>query len=207
MRQFTPRGGFPTPPFPIPDPFGGVSRTETIDGISVETIARVIGPNAAYYLPRFKTMSETRRKVFWNFPAFLIPYNWLLYRKNLLIGWLLFAFYWILNTFFQLAFDRLFPGNTLPTAAEFAQLLLTGENSLLWIVMYVALAVIVAIHVLCGLFGNWIYMQQVLKKARQLRDDPQPYDDQRFLATGGVSPAMGILPELITTFLNLISMI
>ena len=204
VNRYTPHGAVPPPAFYTVDPFGGVPRSEQIDGVPVEILARVIGPNSAYYLPKIKQMSETGRKVFWSFPAFLIPYNWLLYRKNLLVGWLTFVFYTVINFFFQHAFDRLFPGTTLPSAAEMMELAMSSGGSLLWTAMSIASTVIILIHVLFGLFGNWIYMQHVMKKARQLMENPTPYEEQRFPATGGVSPAMGVLPEFILVFLNYI---
>lgn len=202
VHHFTPpHGGF-VPPRPVgQDPFGGIPRTDTIDGVSVETIAEVLGPNSTYYLPRFLHMHRTGKKISWNWAAFLLSYNWLLYRKNMVWGWFTFAFVSVINYFqsdVALQLEKLLP--------NLAQMMMDGtlpsNFGLLMSVGTIASLVILAVHVILGLFGNWIYMQNVMKKARALQENPNLQYSQNFLSTGGTSLAMAFLPELLLTFVQ-----
>lgn len=195
VNQYTPpfQKGFAPPP--MIDPLGGIPRGETIEGVAVETLAEVIGPNSAYYLPRFQQMSRTGKKTSWNWGAFLFTAKWLLYRKNLLIGWLAFAFEFVLVFFSQyVEIQR----NALGTAALSA----SSSGTFLYAMLLVVSVASTTMCVLLGLFGNWLYMQQVLKKARKLKDDPDLQYNQNFLNTGGVSPAMALLPFVIQMFVQ-----
>ena len=199
VNQYTPPFQHHYAPPTMYDPLGGIPRGETIDGVAVETLAEVIGPNAGYYLPRFYQMSRSGKKVSWNLSAFLFTSKWLLYRKNLLIGWLTFAFEFILTCFSLYADTQL---SKLGSAAFFA----SPNGRLLYTMMLVVSVASVALCVLLGMFGNWLYMQQALKKARKLKEQPDLQYNQNFLNTGGVSPAMAILPFIITVFLQYLMM-
>ncbi len=195
VNQYTPPFQTQFTPPPISDPLGGIPRGETIEGMAVETLAEVIGPNSAYYLPRFYQMSRSGKKRSWNLSAFLFTAKWLLYRKNLLIGWLLFAFEFVLS-FFSLYADIQM------TTIGYAALLTTQNGRFLYAMMLVSSFASLAVSIVLGLFGNWLYMQQVLKKARKLQEDPDLQYNQNFLNTGGISPAMAVLPFLIMVFVQ-----
>ncbi len=203
VHHFTPpiHGGFVPPPTAGQDPFGGIPRGETIDGVSVETIAEVLGPNSTYYLPRFLHMYRTGKKTSWNWASFLLSYNWLLYRKNMLWGWFTFAFVSIINYFYSDVATQL--SDMLPTLRQMLESgTLPSNFGLLMSIGLIASLVTLAVHVILGLFGNWIYMQNVMKKARALQEDPNLQYSQNFLSTGGTSLAMGFLPELVLTFVQ-----
>ncbi len=201
VNQFTPppRGDF-TPfgaPYVRQDPFGGIPRTESIEGVSVETVAEVLGPNSHYYLPRFYHMSRSGKRVSWNWSAFLLSYHWLLYRKNLLWGILIFIFEMVLILFYNAA---LLP---LQTALSTGNPVDLPENApLLLLIITIASLVMLAVNILFGLFGNYLYMQNVLRKARKLQDNPDSQYDQSFLNTGGTSFFAAILPNLVLMFLQ-----
>lgn len=71
--------------------YGGLDEGEEIDGESVKDLARYVGSSVAYYLPKFKTMSETGRSIMPNFAAFFFNFLFYFYRKMYLIGGLLLA--------------------------------------------------------------------------------------------------------------------
>lgn len=209
VNQYTPPSQSEFSPFQTVyrDPFGGVPRTESIDGVSVETIADVVGTNSQYYLPRFYKMSRTGKKISWNWAAFFIPYNWLLYRKNMLWGWLCFGFLSVINFFNSTAYTPLL--EVLPSLYEnqSSAAQLPKNAQILYLILLITMAVSFAVKVLLGMFGNWIYMQSVLKKARKLQQDPNLHYDQDFLGTGGVSFAMAALPDIILMFAQYIILI
>lgn len=205
-QQYTPpTGSAYTPPFgapfqqpfqvPLQDPYGGVPRTEQIDGVTVDEIAELVGPNSAYYLPRFMQMSRNNSKISWNGAGFLIPYNWLLYRKNLLWGSVVFALWALMDLFSQFAVAAL------PTDMTYQALLnamLTdGTYRLLMYVLVIVSIVDILLRLAIGLFGNYLYMRLILKKARKLRENPQPRYNRNFILSGGVSFALAAAPYVI----------
>lgn len=212
-----------TPPFgggfsnarqmPFSDPYGGVDRNASIDGVPVETLVGLIGPNSSYYLPRFLKMDRENTKMSWNWAAFLIPYNWMLYRKQWLTGGALFLFSSILKFFNILAMDSK-PMQTFqqlaskPETAQTAmQMLSSGELGVWLLILSLVSVVGLAVSVLAGLFGNYLYMQHVLKQARKLQEDPDSVYHRNFFEQGGVSFALAIAPELISLFVNYIILI
>ncbi len=175
---------------PLRDPYGGVPRDAQIEGVSADRLAELIGPNSAYYLPRFFNMSRNKSKVSWNWAGFLVPYNWLLYRKNILAGTLAFVFYTIINIFSQLA------TTPLQEAVNNRQ-----ERLLLLAVGICALAEL-ALSLAVGLFGNYLYLRSLLKKAKAYPSAPAPLSPaNNFRSTGGTSFALAIAPELLLMFL------
>lgn len=193
-QQYTPHSHAAPPPFNtsfqapfqvgVQDPYGGVPRTEEIDGITVDEIVELVGPNSAYYLPQFLHMSRTGKKVSWNGAGFLLPHNWLLFRKNLLWGILasvLWCILWAVN--YGLYFVADSPAS-LPLETQKLVLLISSLAFLVEILLRLAV----------GLFGNYAYMQLILDKARKLRTNPQPQYNRSFRVSGGTSFALALLP-------------
>ena len=80
-----PQGGTPFSPFapPVVDPFGGVDPAGTIDDRPVQEVASMVAVNTPWYLPRFDrfSRSKNKKKIAWNWVAFLFPSYWLFWRK------------------------------------------------------------------------------------------------------------------------------
>lgn len=191
VHQYTPPTNGHGAPFqpPFGDPFGGVPRSEQISGVPVELVAQVVGQNSAYYIPRFLSMSRSGRKVSWNWAAFLLPSNWLLFRKNVLWGTLCFLFSGAMEIFFSFAGSRIQSYQLTPLADEKLQL---------YVLIYlIASFAVTGICVAMGLFGNYLYMQQVLRKARKLMGNPDLQYNQSFFVTGGTSIGAAIAPEIL----------
>lgn len=66
--------------------YGGLRAEDDIDGETVVDVAKYVGSNSAYYLPRFKIMSETNRTLSTNLAAFIFNFGFYFYRKMYLIG-------------------------------------------------------------------------------------------------------------------------
>ncbi len=206
IGQYTPpmQGDFVRFGMPFQDPYGGVPRHEHIEEFTVDEIAQVVGPNSAYYLPRFYNMTHGGSKLSWNWMSFLLPYNWLLYRKNILWGILSFLFF----TATTVLNDTLFAHLNFPTNAATPEALVAAVEQLLarpeaqiviWICLLLSLLVL-AVRVLIGMFGNYLYLKTVLRKAKKLKENPTDAYGQNPLTTGGVSFALAVLPEMLSLF-------
>lgn len=165
----------------------------------MEEIAALVGNNARYYLPRFLKMSRGGSKVSWNWAAFLLPYNWLLYRKNVLLGLLAFVFMEALSLIFQFAFIPLEPYLSAATPDAMMNQMMTLVNDqrlyLLFCIATVAAVLTIAIHVLLGLFGTHLYMRRILKKAQQVQNASQY--GHNFHNQSGTSFALAMAPDLV----------
>ncbi len=212
VGQYTPPFGGYAPPFPTPlhDPYGGVPRTEEIDGVPVDQVAELVGSNSAYYLPRFHKMTHGGSKVSWNWAAFLIPSNWLLYRKNILWGVIVFVMETALQLFSQFASNALIIVDEasqtvlIPSAADMAA---NPHFKLLALIVMIASFASLALSILMGMFGNYLYMQSILKKARRQQENPELRYSRSFLTTGGTSFALAIAPELLVIVIEYVQVL
>ncbi len=191
------------------DPYGGIPRTETIDGVPVDTIANLIGPNSAYYLPRFYRMTHGGSKLSWNWASFLFSYNWLLYRKQLLWGSIVFVFVTIISFISQGVMEQLqnmIGASSMETMIAAAQNIVTSpQGQLLFPILSLLSLVTLAVRILIGMFGTYWYLRFILRKAKKLEGEPfSPYN-QSFRKSGGVSFALAIAPELLMLILSYIA--
>ncbi len=203
-RHYTPppQNGFGFSPVGQPvDPYGGVPRTETIDGVSVETVAQMLGPNSTYYLPRFYNMSHGGSKISWNWAAFFFSYNWLLYRKNFLFGILAFVISTALTVLSNMAMTQLeilVNATTVEALIQAADRILSSEQGmLLWGIASLISLLLIIFRVMLGMFGTYLYMRTLLRKVQKNGEAPLSPYDQTFRKSGGVSFALAAAPELL----------
>lgn len=205
-----PPGGYPPPysqpqpgpyseyaPFrsPFADPCGGVPANEIIDGETAADLAAVAGPNAAYYVPRFSKMSRKGTRASWNWPAFLIPVYWLMYRKQYLSGCLMLLFNItqtvLINVVFagalsQTSYDAMFDA----IGTMFSR---PGSGAIIGaLVMALSISELL-LRIIFGVFGNRLYMRHCLSVIRKARKkDPVDYRS-RLAVMGGTSFALGFI--------------
>ena len=160
---------------PIMDPFGGVSRDEKIDGVAAGDMVSYIGPNSAYYLPRFYRMSRNGSRTSWNWPAFLFTPYWLLYRKNYLSGGIvlfLSIIETLLNSFIFNTY--ILPAlNTSSDAAMFDSLytlIRSGQHSVYISIITLLFFISILVRVLFGLTANWIYKKSAVSRIGNIRE-------------------------------------
>lgn len=73
---------------------GGVHASGLLSGITEGDYAVFVGRNSEKYLPKFARFREAgidNFKATWHWPAFFVPFWWMLYRK--LYGWAVLAFF------------------------------------------------------------------------------------------------------------------
>lgn len=211
VGQYTPPHAGAYTPFgqqSFGDPYGGVPRHETIDGVPIDTMVKLIGPNSAYYLPRFYRMTHGGSKISWNWSAFLFSYNWLLYRKHFLWGSIAFVLFTAASFFSQVVMDQLqtmLGATTMQAMMLSAQKVMASEQGqLLWSIVSLLSLISLALYVLVGMFGNYLYLRTLLRKAKKLEDEPLSPYDQSFRKSGGVSFALAMAPQLLLLLISYI---
>lgn len=206
VGQYTPppQGDYVSFRTSVQDPYGGVSRNERIGEFSVDEIVQVIGPNSAYYLPRFLSMTHGGSKISWNWMAFFLPYNWLLYRKNLLFGIISFICFTATTVFNDALLTKLhLPINTASPqelAVAMQQLLAQPETKLVLLIFFLISMLMLAMRIFFGMFGNYLYLRTVLRKAKKLQQNPELSYSQGGFMAGGASFALAVLPEILILF-------
>lgn len=195
-----PQGG-PGGPFPYSryaPPFAGIDMNEEIDGISVKEYAAMVGPNAPYYITRFKAMAS-RRVVSWNWGAFFFNFLYFFYRKMYAIGALLavlfvtsllptFLFTWeYLQELVASGAAMSFPLPQIYTPHMDQLMLMQSFLRTLWFV----------VMILCGLWANRLYFSAVKNTILKIRQDPRSQDVSFYIralsAQGGISKGAVLL--------------
>lgn len=112
-----------------------------------------IQDNAGHYLNKFGIMESTGSKISWNWCAFLLTSAWMIYRKM----------------YKPAAFIIVIEYLLIPVLAS----LFTGTFSLGLISTSVGSTLSLAVSILLGMFGNYIYMKNIDELM-----DKEPFDDQ-----------------------------
>ncbi len=189
------------PPFVVPgvDPYGGVDPASDIEGVPASEMAIYVRANSHQYLPKFDRMAKSKKKVGWNWSAFVFSYGWLFYRKSYFAG--LVAILFTIVSYIMISpycctvlrvVDEL--GVTDPTRLTQAQNDAIISETLArmepfgWIMLAAGIVLMITIHVIVGMFGNRIYLERSKSKIGQIKADDR-FDDKiaAITAAGGAN--------------------
>jgi hypothetical protein len=196
-----PLGGAPF----IIDPLGGVGQGEKIEDIPVTDMARFVAVNTPRYIPVFRRLSGKKR-ISWNWAAFLLPEGWLFYRKCYGPGILFLMLSLIASVLgfpYQAAANAVL--SALPENATMTQMytmLMSGAVQISPFAMVTSLlsgAINLGYRVVCGLFGDSMYRARAIEQIHKIRGEAE-YSDL-LARTGGVSLALLLAAILISNWL------
>ena len=164
----------PGGPFGVPfgtyslDPYGGLSPEEEIDGVSVEELREIVGESSAYYLPRFKQMSEGK-KVSWCWSGCFFSFYYFLYRKvysMAIVSALISVLIFVGTTLLSLrTLPDLFSAIT-GIVAQGVQV----DTAYLFKIEMASQLVTMAVMIFFGLFATRLYKWHVFRKIKKLRE-------------------------------------
>jgi hypothetical protein len=158
----------PAPPKAVPTP-AAAPKPVAAPLPGEELLAAAIGPNASYYLERWRAMAAKKSQLSWNWAAFLFSLLWLGYRKM-----------WVPTVTLFLVFVAL-----CLLSVQSGPMLLAGSA--------ISLLAVAA----TGTLGTAFYRQHVLRLARQSAALDPEAAAARLRARGGVStPAVLVLALL-----------
>ena len=197
--------GFPPPGIPLnpyTTPFGGVAPDESIDGIPAKDLAIFVGRNSHYFLPQFKQLSQSGRKIL-NWGAFFFQGGYFLYRKMYGIAILLLLVTLLLqlpNTLLLLRSMEM--ASVTLTAMETAEL--QNLSTLSTVCTFVTLGV----RFFCGLSANSFYKRHCLKKIREQKAIERTEDQYYAALSKKGSVAIKLITGLAIAYIavNLIAM-
>lgn len=189
------------------DPLGGVGGDEKIEDVPARELARYVAVNPNRYIPVFKKLGQ-RRRVNWNWAAFLFPGGWMWYRKCYKQG-LIFIILAILCTVltfpFQMALEGLpMPADTMTYPQLLQQMYESAElfSGTPMLLMTLAGVLELAMRIFSGLFGDAIYRAHAIEQVKKLREES---DDPRMLSIkGGVNLTALLLAMLLVNWIPLL---
>lgn len=168
------------------DPYGGVDKDETIEDLPVQEIARYVGPNSAYYIPRFYQISKEGAPVRGNLSAFFLSFFYYFYRKMYLVGAVMLALFAASTIPFFFLFWEMLPetlrvyGITSSAVVNMAQADFYGNLLALTIAVYLVISLGVST------FATRIYLKHTLENVREMRNEGGK------ITMGAYNPQMGL---------------
>ena len=174
------------------NPYGGLDPEEEIEGVKVKELAAFIGPNAAYYLPRFRSLSTGKGKIHFNWSAMIAGFMYFLYRKIYPIG-IIAAVLFVLFLAPSAIFYIEVLGNEALFEAIVSGTLEALPDHLVWLqqIQSVITYVYMAFCIVMGFFANQIYKHHVFTKVRlakeEIKDMSAPDQVQVLMKRGGVN--------------------
>ena len=162
----------------------GVGKNEKIGEESARSIAMFVGVNVPRYLRVFKEMLFNNTKIGWNWLAFLVPQFWLFSRKCYKSGSIAAAFT-LLSTLMMstLMGNNAQMYNLLTDVSKDASLLFTEPVLIAYLILF---GVSLVVHIIFGLFGDYIYRSFVFSSVKTLRESGET-DDDSYIKAGGIN--------------------
>ena len=172
-----------------------IDESEPIDGVPAGDVKKFVGNMWMYYIPRFLSMVKKKSSVSFNFTAFLTNGLWFVSRK--MYGWgITLIVIMVLITGYQTYYYDVFNSTLGSLAEEITLFQLLKDYEMLFgglMLNYFLTLVQNVMMLLCGLFGNKMYMKFCTKNIKKINAEatsahstPELFNE-RVEAAGGIS--------------------
>lgn len=175
----------------------GIDRNEYIGGESAENIAKFVGYNALRYINIFRKMAALRKKINWNWVAFLVPEYWLVSRKCYYPSILVALYSVLYSIFYSLGTANSAVQNFMATG------IVTDEVLKISGVLFIGSLLSLVIKIFMGMFGDYIYKKKVYSSIDAMKKEGKTTEID-FMQKGGVNL---MLPMLLFFAVNLVSLV
>lgn len=190
-----------------------IKGTEKIGDYTVDDYAQVIKKNVPRFMPKFMVMDRKKRKVSWNWAAFLFGPFYLAYRKMYKPAILAFLVILFIPLVFLNSISEYYRGSyaeykkvltsdayksqeEMNEAVEEAQANMPQPPYALTAASYIETAV----DILCALYANYLYKrhcEKILAKSKTMEEDKR----QKYIAKKGGRSILGIVIVLLAVYL------
>lgn len=172
------------------DPTVGLDPDEEYDGAKMGEIAEFVAVNRFYYLPLFKLMKKTGRKISFNFISLLFPQFYFANRKM----WLGMIFSLLLKTVISIPNYILFLTERMGQHFSWLDVESSGFNNL----YRLSAAADIIVSALFFLFANYLYYRHTVRKVAKLRaESASEAEFKQGLKTEGGSNLWNVLLALL----------
>lgn len=185
-----------TPPVSEYSPFRSVhqqgeifSDSESMGAATARELAAVVGTNTTFYIPRFRQIAIGGGGG-WNMAAFVFGPYWLLYRKQYLLGTLLFIFqtvYSFFSNYWMMPLSLAKKPEEVQAAAE-----LLMKDPLTYPIAILTF-IFIFIHIVLGIKGNELYKHSCERRIAKAKQDTPDLCAPELTAVGGTSSAAVIV--------------
>ena len=180
-----------TPPF-TQSPFGqfttfdflGGVKPETVieDGVTAKEAAKFVVSNTMRYIPKF----VRGRKPSWNFLAFISPCGWFLSRKMYKNGIIAGVIDLIANLFVIPFSNVVYGGESVYLTPEAMADMFKTEEPYILLLGLIGSLLAIALRVLSGIFGDWIYRKHVISSVKDIKENSEDIETD-YRKRGGVN--------------------
>lgn len=189
------------------DPYGGLPKNTTIDGVTVEDIATFVGSNSARYIDKFSMLNKNK-KGSWNWAAFIFPAVWCFARKMIPQG-ILYLILQISATLCALPFTEnmndIAIANGLERYEDLLGYIMNNPQELELIPMLLTIigfALLVLPRIFCGKLGDWHYKCFAIERIKNiLNNDDVDDKKQALFRAGNINILLLILAYFLAQFL------
>lgn len=188
------------------DLLGGVKSEKDLgSGVTAGEACKLVQINTMRYIPKFASLKK--RKASWNWAAFLFPEGWFLSRKMYKTG-ALFTSLLLAAQICLLPLSNIANTAILGSYGEYVTYIcenLTSFGTMPLILGLVGILLTLALRIVSGVFGDYIYRKHTISTVLELRNDDDTEEKTR--KKGGINIFGFLLGYVIVTYLpNIINM-
>lgn len=148
------------------DPCLGLDPNEQMDGVTVKEMTSFIATNRFYYLPIFRMMKITGKKISFNLTCLFFPQFYFANRKM----WAMTLLSILLQFVIAVPSSLLVISEQMGIAFDW----LNTQSTVFHMIVNVTSIVDLAFSMICCLFGNYFYYRFALKKIKSVKKEPTP---------------------------------
>ena len=182
------------------DKYCGMNPDEKFEGTPLSDVSEFVGKNRFYYLPMFKRMKDTGKKISLNFICLFFPQFYFANRKM----WLFAAFTTAVS--FMLSLPTLMYYMVETNMAGGILQNLNTESVAFQAVSNLTYYLNIAYTISMFLFSNWLYYRHVLKKVKHIKSENADNSAEAIRKCGGTSTAGIVITLLVQGVMTLLLM-
>lgn len=173
------------------DFLGGVPADYEIeDGVTAEDAKKFVLSNTHRYIPKFVSLNKKRR-VSWNWVAFLLPAPWMFSRKMYSAG-IVTTLLTLIATFLAYPLSAALIGLGFPETQSYTELLSWMMDKIpeiapqIIIVAFIGSVMSIIISIICGMYGDYIYKKHTVSTIKDIKSNSEDKDTD-YRKKGGVN--------------------
>lgn len=190
------------------DFLGGVPADYKLDdNVTAEDAKKFVVANTYRYIPKFATLSE-RKKLSWNWMAFLFPCEWMLSRKMFKSG-IIAGIFVIIANLFTVPFSLEMQNFNIQQGTDLEYIIKNSPELSRAALLLLALGIIVniVIRAVSALYGDYIYKNHTISSIKKIKAESEDIA-MDYRKRGGVnliwflvaSLALQYIPSILMSF-------
>lgn len=174
-----------------------VNKYQDIDGVKAKDIAKFINFNAPKLLSIFGRMTTTKKRVSWNWFAFISPQSHALFRKMDMHAYV-YSLLEIISYTLLAPFYYGISGIETTGQSVYSLVGILVENPSLYlkpltlVLAFLGSCLLLGTKIFAGLYNDYMYKNHAVKTIKAIRKDLDLDDDEAFHKKGGVRPFLSL---------------